>query len=161
MQNICYELLTKGIYNIPPNTPKPDITAINAKFRSMHYTAKYWHDHTSIILIDNNDQDLAKNENARKDAELFKKLVNYEEIKEFDRKEFLLNNGWIEIKNDVMVLSRKFIFQHRSFILENSKRWQNCSICKTLVYNEDTHEYCKKEKAKINDFVCSQDVFNI
>ncbi|KAM0688525.1 hypothetical protein COBT_000208 [Conglomerata obtusa] len=147
-KQICYELITKGSFTVPKYIEKPDLSIINSTFRSLNCIAKYWYDNSVIILIDNNEQSIAKTEIARKDAAFFIKIINNDIMYNYERKDLLYNNGWIDFDNVQIVLSKKFILQHKNFILANSDQWFDCSICKILVYQKNIHTYCQTEKTK-------------
>ncbi|KAM0678631.1 hypothetical protein BDAP_000740 [Binucleata daphniae] len=108
-KTICYELLTKGIYNFNENEQKPDVKEINKYFRDLNCIVKYWYDKTSLILVNKNDEQIGKTENERKDVEFYRKLINNENITSYDRKKLHIQNGWIYEENNRLCLTKKFM----------------------------------------------------
>lgn len=148
-KTICYELLTKGIYNFNENEQKPDVKEINKYFRDLNCIVKYWYDKTSLILVNKNDEQIGKTENERKDVEFYKKLINNENITSYDRKKLHIQNGWIYEENNRLCLTKKFMVQYEDFMLENNEDWKVCNICNILVYKTNEHEYCVKKKQEL------------
>lgn len=145
---ILYELLTKGTYSV--KNKSYNLSYINQQLRILNCTAREWYDQQTLILvytdlpIENYKCDVVNH-----DIALFKRLVNNESVYD-DRLDYLIKNGWVVREDDNSYgPSKKFMMQFKDFILEHSRIYNECIVCKIVVKNDKEHKYCRNVREKV------------
>lgn len=136
---ILHTLLTKGVFTVK----RPyNLEQLNTHLRTINCIAKEWYDKKYLILVHNTQR---KDKN---DMVIMQSILkNQMNAAVRERLPFLIENGWIE-DND---LSKKFLMQYKSFVLEYSDNYSECEVCKILVKGKNMHEYCENRRDEIMD----------
>ena len=152
---VLNELLNKGKIKINEHIFNIKTSYLNTFLNPLNYKAIKWNDTKEIYLVncpDNIEECEEKwlvippwSESKTRNAKINLEKLAKGEIHNNTDLDMLFKYGYIEKKNNKIILSPRSLLNYGSYFKElNEQRFHNCKVCNNIVDGSNIHKSCKK-----------------